>query len=27
MQITIDINCPRCHSPNITKNGKKIKGK
>ncbi|MDR2784175.1 MAG: IS1 family transposase, partial [Treponema sp.] len=27
MQITIEIKCPRCHSPNITGNGKKSKGK
>jgi transposase-like protein len=27
MQLTIEIKCPNCHSPNITRNGKKNKGK
>ncbi|MDR2053202.1 MAG: hypothetical protein LBP80_07295 [Treponema sp.] len=27
MTITIDIKCPHCHSPNVTRNGKKSKGK
>ncbi|MDR2783900.1 MAG: IS1 family transposase [Treponema sp.] len=27
MLTTIEIKCPRCHSPNITRNGKKNKGK
>ncbi|MDR2177353.1 MAG: IS1 family transposase, partial [Treponema sp.] len=27
MQITIEIKCPHCHSPNITRNGKKNKSK
>jgi transposase-like protein len=27
MLITIDINCPHCHSQNLTRNGKKSKGK
>ncbi|MDR2740755.1 MAG: IS1 family transposase, partial [Treponema sp.] len=27
MLITIDIKCPHCHSPNLTRNGKKNKGK
>ncbi|MDR2740665.1 MAG: IS1 family transposase, partial [Treponema sp.] len=27
MLITIKIKCPLCHSPNITRNGKKSKGK
>ncbi|MDR2740838.1 MAG: hypothetical protein LBB98_01615 [Treponema sp.] len=26
MQTTIEIKCPHCHSPNITRNGKKNKG-
>jgi transposase-like protein len=25
MKITIDINCPHCHSHNVTRNGKKSK--
>ncbi|MDR1956353.1 MAG: IS1 family transposase, partial [Treponema sp.] len=25
MSITIEINCPHCHSQNITRNGKKSK--
>ncbi|MDR3174056.1 MAG: IS1 family transposase, partial [Treponema sp.] len=27
MTITIDIKCPHCHSANVTRNGKKSKGK
>ena len=27
MKITIEIKCPHCHSPNITRNGKKYNGK
>ncbi|MDR2742232.1 MAG: IS1 family transposase, partial [Treponema sp.] len=27
MLITIEIKCPLCHSPNITRNGKKNKSK
>ncbi|MDR2793671.1 MAG: hypothetical protein LBB61_08420 [Treponema sp.] len=27
MLITIDIRCPHCHSPDVTRNGKKSKGK
>ncbi|MDR1029712.1 MAG: hypothetical protein LBL76_02425 [Treponema sp.] len=26
MTITIDLNCPHCHSPNLSRNGKKSKG-
>ncbi|MDR1031365.1 MAG: IS1 family transposase, partial [Treponema sp.] len=26
MLITIDLYCPQCHSPNLSRNGKKSKG-
>ncbi|MDR2094343.1 MAG: IS1 family transposase, partial [Treponema sp.] len=27
MKITIELKCPHCHGSNITRNGKKSKGK